>query len=111
MPKTLVCSGVIREESVLKESDDSKAVIITTVSRGKPSLVLSANGEHGCTVHTAGSALQMKANLVSLCNRELQLDHRSQWNKDRERVKEKRKRKRERKKWRPGPPGQTIAVR
>lgn len=64
-PKTLVCSGVIREESVLK---DSTVVIITTVSRGKPSLVSSANEELGCTVHTAGSTLQMKANLVSLCN-------------------------------------------
>lgn len=67
-PKTLVCSGVIREESVLKESDDSTVLIITTVSRGKPSLVSSANEELGCTVHTAGSTLQMKANLVSLCN-------------------------------------------
>lgn len=64
MPKTLELS----EKKVLKESRDSKAVIITTVSWGKPSLVSSANGERGCTVHTAGSTLQMKANLVSLCN-------------------------------------------
>lgn len=80
----------------------------------------------------------MKANLVSLCNRELQLDHRSLWNKDREergrkrkiesergnkvvkgrrrRVGQRRERERERegggrKTGRPGPPGQTIAAR
>lgn len=68
MPKTLACSGVIRKESAVKESDDSKAAIITTASRGKPSLVSSACGEHGCTAHTAASTLQMKANLASLCN-------------------------------------------
>lgn len=68
MPKTLACSGVIGEERVVKESGDSKAAIITTASRGKPSLVSSASGEHGCAAHTAASAPQMKANLVSLCN-------------------------------------------
>lgn len=59
----------------------------------------------------------MKANLVSLCNRELQLDHRSPRNKDREKQGRQRKRARVREKWgrektgRPGPPGQTIAAR
>lgn len=73
MPKTLIrrirstLRSSRRRKCSCEQSNDSKPIIIT-VSRVKSVVFGSAEREHNCTVHTAGNRLQMKANLVSLCN-------------------------------------------
>lgn len=73
MPKTLIRRirstlwSSWRRKCSCEQSDDSKPIIIT-VSRVKSVVFGSAERKHNCTVHTAGNRLQMKANLVSLCN-------------------------------------------
>lgn len=136
MPKTL-----IRNQERTLELSEKKAFLQgerwlkannNNSVTGKIYTFSCAEREHDCAVHTAGNRLQMKANLVSLCNWELQLDHRSPWNKDggrraregkrrraREGVRCERKeeeggggcRKKTKKTGHPGPPGQTIAAR
>lgn len=86
MPKTL-----IRNQERTLELSEKKAFLQgerwlkannNNSVTGKIYTFSCAERERDCAAHTAGNRLQMKANLVSLCNWELQLDHRSPWNKD-----------------------------
>lgn len=100
MPKTLIRNQKrtleLSEKKMFLQGEQWLKANNNNTVMGKIYTFSSAERQHNCTVHTVGNRLQMKANLVSLCKWELQLDHSSLWNKDREKWRRKRKRTRAR---------------